>query len=249
MSSAKRNSIILATATILISILTGCASGSKLEINAVKEALSLYYIKNNRYPETIDALKGINEKSLDRFTYVSEYNYGSYYMWYHGGDFMDEFEPPPSQRTGYARAAQLANGIRSFYRDYGRFPENLSDVYPTDLLNGFAINESDYSVSEDQRVFTLGGYTFGPPAFKFNDLSKENRISILRKILEDFSIINKRYPTTLEELDNSGACFSGYVNELIQGKSIQYAVSEDGKRASLEGEELPPVLPHESFQR
>ncbi len=220
-----------------------CAINPSREIHAVYSALEIYFDEHERYPDEVDALIGrsdVNRRMLERFTYHTEYDHGTFWMTYIAPRYVMELrEPPLCKQSHKAKIMNIADWLETAYLETGSFPEELK---PGFMRESFCTEDYDYSASEDLQSFTLDGYAFDapPPPPEVLGQGREKKIGLLKFIIQSYHWSENRYPKDLEELANSSAPDSIYVDDLIRGENVQYEVSEDGQRAFLEGEELSP---------
>ncbi len=132
------------------------------------------------------------------------------------------------------------------YRRHGHFPRSLLEfAHKSGSCYNQEISEGDYSysASEDLQSFTLEGDTFGapPPRVSSKELDRVSRIGALAEALDGFQLRIGRYPKDLKELVSSDAEPVG-LRKLLEGEDFTYEVSEDGKWANLEGEDVKSII-------
>jgi hypothetical protein len=227
------------------------------EIDSVRQALAVYFNEHNRYPENLESLigkAGLEKRTVERFSYFPEYDYGTFSWEYHGRNRIVFLLPPPlSEQTHHAKVMHIRAGLRNYYMDHGRFPKTLSEYAQEigrGLLDEVNTGEYAYSVGEDFQSFTLDGQHFGPPPPPgIVGEERETKILGLKAMLHSFYLRRGRYPTDLQELEDSGIMFSHYVSEFLEGENITYEVSDDGQRSYLDGVELEPVPPIQAEEK
>lgn len=220
-----------------------------LEIRNVQEALSMYFAEHHRYPESLDIffeqsiLQGDVQKHIG---YVPRYEYGSYEACYKDEQIAVLFGPPFSEESQHVKLMRLQESLMRHYRRHGHFPRSLLEfAQKSGSCSTQEIGERGYSytVSEDLQSFTLEGETFGapPPWLSSKKLDRVSRIGVLAEALDGFQLRNDRYPKDLEELVSSDADPVG-LRKLLEAEDFTYEVSEDGKRANLEGKDIKSII-------
>ena len=221
----------------------------ELEIRNVKEALSSYFAEHHRYPESLDVFveQSILQRDVQKhIEYFPRYGYGSYKACYKDEQIAVLFGPPFSEESQHVKLMRLQESLMRHYRRHSHFPKSLLEfAHKSGSCCNQEISEGNYSysVSEDLQSFTLEGDTFGapPPRLSSKELDRVSRIGALAEALDGFQLRIGRYPKDLKELVSSDAEPVG-LRKLLEGEDFTYEVSEDGKWANLEGEDVKSII-------
>jgi hypothetical protein len=264
--SSRRNIWVLASIMIAVSFLSVSLLASDMNsagIKAVKEALRVYFFDHGRYFENLDVVfeeYGLRKELLNNIGYGRRHDYGSYTLSYSDEHIHALYGGPPwSEQSHKAKLNELRYGLRSYYREHGRFPRDLyeyaGDDWP-ELTHEIDKGQYSYSVSEDLQSFTLDSKSSGPviPWYMRLDLEafdRTSKIELLAYMLELFYLDIDRYPKDLQEVidlkeryfeDLRGLVdISDNLRHLIEGEDIIYKVSADGKSAYLDGEDVADI--------